>query len=359
MPPHGRLDPAVYQTIGAAYAEIERLEPFLSGAAPATEAAILIAGDPLDDVGHARQSGLGASVYGLVKLLIELHIQFDIVEPDVDLDRYRLLVLPDALAVDAALADRLRAYVANGGAVVGSHEAMRVQGGDTIWAEELQLRYAGESPFAPAYLKPAAPLGGNILDFEYALYDGSAQWQPLDGSTTLAWLGEPLFQRTPEHYTSHAQTPFDHLSGYAALARSGRVAAAAFPLGASYYHHGYWVYREIFRALIEAVLPERLVWTNAPLSAEVTVTHQAAGDRPERWLVHVVNFSPNRRSPEHCEYVEDPIPLHDVRVALHAGRPFARAYLAADGAPLPLRAAGAGWEVTIPKVQYGAIVVLE
>jgi len=75
--------------------------------------------------------------------------------------------------------------------------------------------------------------------------------------------------------------------------------------------------------------------------------------------VHVVNFSPNRRSPEHCEYLEDPIPLHDVRVALHAGRPFSRAYLAADGAILPLRPAGDGWEVTLPTVEYGAIVVLE
>jgi hypothetical protein len=360
MPPSGRLDPAVYRTIGRAYAELEPLEPFLNGAAPATEAAIVVAGRPLDDVGRAGEGGLGPSVYGLAKLLIELHIQFDIVEPDADLERYRLLVLPDALPCDAALAERLRAYLAGGGAIVGCHRALLLDGGDTVWATELGLRYMGESPFVPAYLKPAPAFGDALPEYEYALYDGAARWRPADPAVALAWLGEPLFQRSAEHYTSHAQTPFDHLTGYAALALKGRLAAAAFPLGTSYYRHGYWVYREIFRRLLEAVLPERLVRTSAPISAEVTVTHQApAAERPERWMVHVVNFSPNRRSPEHCEYLEDPIPLHDIRVALHAGGPFTRAYLAAGGGELPLRSAGGGWEVVVPKVQYGAIVVFE
>jgi hypothetical protein len=360
MPPSGRLDPAVYQTIGRAYAEIERLEPYLDRAAPVTEAAIVVAGNPLEDVGRAGEHGLGAGVYGLTKLLMELHVQFDIVEADADLARYRLLVLPDQLAVDQQLAGWLRAYVAGGGAIVASHNALRIQGSDTIWAAELGIAYRGESPFVPAYLKLGPTLRDGLPDYEYALYDGAAQWQPARPDVVLAQLGEPLFQRGPAHYTSHAQTPFDHLTEYAALAAHGRVAAAAFPLGASYYRHGYWIYREVFRRLLQRVLPERLVETSAPISSEVTVTHQAADENhPARWMVHVVNFSPNRRSPEHCEYLEDPIPLHDVRITLRAGAAFTRAYLAADDSSLPLRSVGGGWEVTLPKVQYGAIAVFE
>jgi hypothetical protein len=76
-------------------------------------------------------------------------------------------------------------------------------------------------------------------------------------------------------------------------------------------------------------------------------------------MVHVVNFSPNRRSPEHCEYLEDPIPLRDVRITLHSGEAFTRAYLGASGSPLPLRSITGGWEVTLPEVRYGTIVVFE
>jgi hypothetical protein len=199
-----------------------------------------------------------------------------------------------------------------------------------------------------------------LPDYEYALFDGGLQWRAESPNVVLACLGEPLFQRGPEHYTSHAQTPFDHLTEYAAVVLNGRLAATAFPVGSSYYRHGYWIYRELFNRLVRAVLPEPLIETSAPISAEVTVTHQsAAGERPERWLIHVVNFSPNRRSPEHCEYLEDPIPLRDVKIALRIADAMDRAYIAADGTPLQLRALTYGWEVEIPRIDHGAIAVIE
>jgi hypothetical protein len=76
-------------------------------------------------------------------------------------------------------------------------------------------------------------------------------------------------------------------------------------------------------------------------------------------MVHVVNFSPNRRGPEHPEYLEDPIPLHDVAVSLAVDAEIRRAYLAADGAELSLHRVEHGWSFTIPRVEFGAIAVLE
>lgn len=366
MPPSGRLDLAVYQTIGECYAEIERLEPFLEKAAPVTEAAIVVAGDPLEDLarsGPAAGERWSDSVYGLTKLLMELHVQFDIVEPDADLERYRLLVLTDNLSVNPELGQRLQAYLNHGGAIVAGSDALRLDGSDAIWADDLGIVYHGESPFTPAYLKfdgPGASLFGDLPDYEYALYDGAAEWRPSDPEVVCARLGEPLFQRAPDHYTSHAQTPFDRLTDLVAIACKGRLAATAFPIGSSYYRHGYWIYREIFARLVRSVLSEPLVETNAPISTEVTVTQQAAAsDRPERWLVHVVNFSPSRRGPEHCEYHEDPIPLRDVRIALHVDRSFQRAYTAANTAPLALHQLDNGWEVTVSRVTSGAVVVFE
>jgi hypothetical protein len=365
MPPSGRLDPAVYQTIGQCYAEVARIEGVLDRAVPVVEAAIVVGGHPLDEIAGAQvTTGTpeNDSVYGLTRLLTEQHLQIDIVEVDADLERYRLLVLPDNLAVDAATADRLRAYLANGGAIVACSGSLCLNGGDAIWADALELVDRGVSPFAPAFLKfqPQSGLFDDLPDYEYALYDGSRQWRPANAGLVLARLGEPLFQRSPAHYTSHAQSPFDHLTDNAAVVLRGRLAAIAFPIGSSYHRHGYWIYREIVHRLVRAVLPQPLIRTNAPISTEVTLTHQAAAsDRPERWLVHVVNFSPNRRSPELCEYLEDPIPLTDIQVMLHLDRPLRRALTARDATPLPLRAVDHGWEVTVPRIRRGEVVVLE
>jgi hypothetical protein len=363
MPPSGRLDPAVYETIEQCYAEIEHLEPYLDQAAPVVETAIVVDGLPLDDIGRWERempSRLSLGVLGLVKLLTEHHLQFDIVETANELERYRLLILPDNLAVDEQLAARLQAYLSQGGAVIASHNALRLANADKLWAEQLGLTYVGESLFAPAYLKLGTELGRGLPDYEFALYDGAAQWRPQAEAVVLARLGEPLFQRNATHYTSHAQTPFDHLTDYAAVVQQGQLAATAFPVGASYYTHGYWIYREILGRLLRAVLPTRLVETNAPISAEISVTHQAAtSERPARWLVHIINFSPNRRTPAHCEYLEEPNPLHDIRIDLAIDATIRRAYTAADGVALPLQSLGNGWRVTLPRINISAIAVLE
>jgi hypothetical protein len=360
LPPDGRLEPAVYATIGAAFAEVARLEPWLDGAVPVTEAALLVDGLPLEDlstVPDAHGAGRGApSVYGLTRLLMECQIQFDIVEPAVAWERYRLIILADELVVDAALARRLHAFLAGGGAVLAAHHALRGADG-RAWHPAIDD--AGDSPFTPAYMRLSEPPAG-MPPYDYALYEGSARWRAVGADRVLGWLGEPLFQRTAQHYTSHAQTPCDHLTDYAAALVSGGLAASAFPIGASYFRHGYWIYRTLFRQLLQAVYATPLVVTSAPLSCEVTVTWQpAAGQRPARWLVHLVHFSFNRRGPDHCEFAEDPVPLHDVRVALAVDEPIVRAGVAGAAAALPLARRDGRWCVSVPQVTISAIVVFE
>ena len=145
------------------------------------------------------------------------------------------------------------------------------------------------------------------------------------------------------------------------MAVSGRVGLFGFPLGKGYFSQGYWVYREAFRHVLGAVLPRRLVWTDAPLSTEVSLTRQAAGGgRPERWLAHVINFSATRGTPKHPVLHEDPIPLVDVTVRLGAPAQFARARAVVSGQALPMRAApGGGVEVTVPRVPIHEIVSFE
>ncbi len=347
MPPKGRLDPAVYHVIGSAYRKVAELEPYLDGAAPVTEAALLTSGLPLEGPGTEEN-------YGLVKLLTEARLQFDIVEPQAEFERYGLVVLPESLAAGGALAKRLLAFAESGGAVLACGRSGRG------WLDPAGLRYEGESPFQPAYLVPKVVLREGMPRYEYALYQGASQWTASPPARVLATLGEPAFQRGAQHYTSHAQTPFDHDTSYAVLAVSGRLGLIGFPLGKSYYSEGYWVYRAGFERVLNEVFPARVVSTNAPLSSEVTVTHQAArAGRPERYLVHIVNFSAVRRSPKHPDFYEDPIPLSDVRVRLNLPVKVGSARAVVSNVSLPARAAAGGVEVTVPRIPIHEIVVFE
>jgi hypothetical protein len=350
MPPSGKLDPAVYDVIGKSYAKIRKLQPYLEGAAPVCEAALLISGLPMDQPNTEEN-------LGLTKLLSECRVQFDAVEPDEEWERYRLLVLPDSLSVNEELSARLRAYVGKGGALLVSNHAGVTAGTKESWLAGYGLQYAGDSPYKPAYMVPKVKMTGDIPAYEYALYEGATQWRAAAPARVVAKLGEPAFQRSPQHFTSHAQSPFDHETDYAALALSGRVGLAAFPLGQSYFNRGYWVYRYALRYLLDGLLPEALIKSDAPVSAELTVNYQKTPQ--PRYIVHIVNWSANRGTPKHPVFHDEPIALTDltIELALPVRGDSVRAVNA--GVELPITRAGGRAVVKVPRVAIHELLIFE
>jgi hypothetical protein len=102
--------------------------------------------------------------------------------------------------------------------------------------------------------------------------------------------------------------------------------------------------------------------TDAPLSTEITVTHQladAAARRPERYLIHVINWSANRKAPPHPEVFESPVPLADVRVRLNLPLKVSAARAVTADSKLRARAVKGGVEVVVPRVPIHEVVALE
>src|SRR5262249_1438173 len=353
VPPDGRLEPAIYHVIGQVYQHIERIEPYLEQAVPVTEAALLAGGDaPCNEVN-----------YGWVKLLTESCVQFGIVERETKWqERYALIVLPENFAVDQAAASRLEAFIAGGGAVIAAHTSAVLTGTEKSWLEKYGLEYAGMSPFKPAYMVPKAKFTGDIPPYAYALYEGASQWRAKPPAETLAVLGEPPFPRRPQHYMSHQQKPFDHTTPYAPVARGGKGALAAFPVGQGYYNQGFWAYRLAFQKALGEVLPTPLIQTDAHLTTELSLTHQAPkadAGRKERYMVHLVNFSPVRRTPKHTDFHDDPVALTDVTVRVNLPLKVATARALYAGKDLPVRrVAGGGVEFLVPRGELHEVVSL-
>ncbi|TCP56197.1 putative glycosyl hydrolase-like family 6 (GHL6) protein [Tamaricihabitans halophyticus] len=378
-----RLDPAVYGTVAEAYQEIERIEPYLRGAAPVSEAAIVVSGPPLsqfaaemgtDDeevsslvdqqLNDAPEMFLeniarGASVTGLTQLLQASHIQFDIVDRADDIERYQLLVLPDTLEVDDELAGRLQRHLDDGKAVLAVHGGARLAGADQLWPRQLRDAFRGESTFERPYTRlrgaALADIGERYREFDFALYVGADLWAVPEGDDldVYAKLTEPTSD--PLHLTGYAIPPSGEPTEYATVVRSGTLGVVSFPLGLGYFRHGYWIYRELFQRLLRDLLPDPLVRSTAPGSTEITVTQQ---EEPERWIVHIVNHSPLRHRRGGAEYLEDPIPLRDISIDLDIDGPIETAFEARTGTVLDVRRTDDRWQVTVPEIGVAATVVL-
>jgi hypothetical protein len=59
------------------------------------------------------------------------------------------------------------------------------------------------------------------------------------------------------------------------------------------------------------------------------------------------------------EFVEDPIPLHDIEIGLSVDAHVVRAFEARTATPLLVTRSGDRWVVTVPTVAIAATVVFE
>ena len=355
MPPNGQLDAAVYHVLGKSYSRVKLMEPYLDGAAPVTEAALLIQGTAMEKVNQTY-------IFGLVKLMMESQLQFDLVEPGQNWEHYNLVVVPDDLMPDSKTVERLHEYIKKGGSVIVCHSGGLQSETKQSWLEKYGIKYNGASPFKPAYFVVDNGFVKDMPGYAYALYEGASQWKVQTPAKSLAQLGEPMFQRSAAHYTSHRQSPFDHVTDFSVLAVSGKVSLIGFPIGTSYYNTGYWIYREAFNHSLRDVFPIRLIESNVPLSSEITVTYQSAnndlGNR-ERYIVHIINWSSTRKAPPHPEVHEDPVPLTNIRIKLNIPLKNVTVKTIFDGNQLKYKLVNNGIEVIIPHIMVHEIVCFE
>ncbi len=187
LPPQGRLDPATYALIGSVYGEVEKKEPWCRDARALSDIAVL---SPEEfQVGRQNPSALG-----LVRILQEGQHQFDIVDSTSDLGSYRLVILPDFIPLSPALAAKVDAYIAKGGAVLATYKSGLNEAGDAFATSVLGVRYKGDAPFSPDFLVPRGTLAAGLPGAEYVVYKKGLEVEPLPGSEVLVADQRALLQ---------------------------------------------------------------------------------------------------------------------------------------------------------------------
>jgi hypothetical protein len=354
--PSGVLDDAVYRLIGPAFERIERLEPWLVDASFPTDLAIVSGGKRAHRGHGVYTSERPPGVDGAAQMCLELGLQFDVVDPDPALlARYGVLILADGVELDAAGIRAVTDHLQAGGRLLVAGAAPGIDG--------LPVTDLGPAPTDPSYLRLDAELSGSgelAADYDYVFYGRPRLVAPAPGARSHGTISRALFERTWEHFTSHAHAPVGTSLDAPVVVRDDRVVYVAAPIFGAYRESDYWVYRELMRTVLGWLVPEPLVRIHGPSWLEVSLMRQdPTSERPARHVVHLTAYQP-RRQLQSVPHVDGGWPLHGVSVDVRwePDREPA-AYLAPDRTPLAVSRVEGYARITLPPLGIHTVVVLE
>jgi len=378
--PDGHMDEDTYRIIGDAFAYVEAREAWCKGAKPASEAAIL----SVEAVGQ-RGRGSDDPDVGAARILLENHVNFDVVDTEADLSRYRLLVLPDEVTLDdRALLAKVKAFVGCGGTLVLSgRSGMNAEG--TRFLVDVGAKPLGPSPWQPDYVKlgplslpgrgrspkgervrvgvnceshPPRPLPereggqGMLVENPFVIYE-RAQRVQVKGAEVLAEAWRPYFNREFRHFCSHQHTPPSEPAGYPAAIRKGRVLYFAHPVFTNYRNKGQQLARDYVWQLIADTYGRLDVEVGLPSGGRVSLLRQA---KEKRHILHLLYATPINRG-RGIEVIEDIVPLFDVPVSLRLNA--RRVTLVPEGRPLQFTRRKGRLEFTVPRLDLHQMIALD
>ncbi|MCA0753548.1 beta-galactosidase trimerization domain-containing protein [Paenibacillus sp. N4] len=348
--PDGRMDEATYALIGAAYREVEDKEAWCAKATNVADVALL----SLEATGvhpkaeaHAPQSDAGA-----VRMLLEGKLLFDVIDKEHDFTDYKVLILPDYVAVDDELRDKLKPYLRQGGKILATGwSGLDPEG--SRFAIDLGVRHLGANPYRPDYFRPMFK-PGSLGEASYIFYS-QGQKIELAGGTGLGRRENPYFNRGVFTFCSHQHTPNSYADGGPGMAESGSGIYIAWSVFEDYATKGSLILKEAVLFALNRLLPGKALHTSLPAQGVVTLQEQ----KEEKRLVnHLLYASPVRRG-DGVEVIEDIVPLYDVGVSVRTSHRVKNVYLAPQMSPLPFECEDRTVHYTVPKLECHQMVVMD
>lgn len=295
--PSGQMDVETYRNIGEAYRYVEQIEAYGPGGLPYSKLGLWVSLD--SDADH-----------GLVNMLLEMHYDF-VPADEKTLDRLSTLVIPSKPCLTTAQADAISAWVKRGGKLVvlgaGALDAKK-----TRFLLDVGADYVGASAYTFDYTVVKPALGTGVVSTPFLNYQAGLRTKPTTGQT-LAAIREPYFNRTYEHYSSHANTPYQlEDSAFPAVVRHGNLIFFAHALDRLYYTHGVRLHRELLKNALDLLdAAPVLKVTGLPSSGRVSLLRQADQNR---YVAHLL-YSPALQRGE-VKVIEDFPPIPDVKLTV-------------------------------------------
>jgi len=358
MHPRGRLEQTVYATVGETYREVKQFDQWTEGVETLADMAVVY--PPIRDFPqpHPLSGYVGSTIQGAARMLMELKYQFDIIDKitDSNLSRYRVLILPDNVAVDSGLAVSLRKFLANNGIIISSASSGLNPEKTRFALPEYGLDYAGPSPNNIEFFRAGKEVAADLPDMPISVYSPGIVMHAGKRSKVLARVIQPYFNlRSWDRFHENLYVPPEKDAGRPALTQCGRVLHFSFPIFSGYFEHAVTAYKNLLRNSLARVFSDPMVKVEGlPSFGQVTVTAQG-----QRRMVHLLTYLPELRG-RTMQVIEEPISVRNVSLALRTdGRRIRTVYLAPSRANLDFIEKDGYIKVTVPEVKGYQLVVFE
>lgn len=277
MHPLGMLDKATYENIGYAFSYIEKIEDYCFDVQVTSRIAVMV--------------GTDASMNeAIAKLMLDSHLDFDIVRAPSDVMKYELIILPDRYRITKEYEKALVEYQNEG-------RKLLLLGGSGLredadeFAISTELIYKGRSSYDIDYLEVAPGKFTDMINSPILCYSSA---HIVEGKgEVLAGIREPYFSRTYGHYCSHGNTPYSEGSAeYPAAIRDVNTIYVAHEMASMYLNKGCAYHRRYFSQLVEMLVPDRNVEVTMPVQGRVRFVEQP---KDNRYILHLLYASPIQR----------------------------------------------------------------
>jgi hypothetical protein len=261
----------------------------------------------------------GQSLRGAHKMLMESGFHFNILDEVTlyeNLEKYQVVILPDQRYVDTELADAFRKFVREGGCVIGT-QLVSTQNenfdfnGNYLLSDLFGIEYIGnyEHDHSFIMIKDDA-LKKNVLNMPQQAF-GECVLVKENTAEVLADLWEPLLMEDGRYI--HESSPPGKYTGSPAITVNeygkGQAVFLSNDIFGAYYIRPQWNLKNMFRNLLNDVIPEKLIEVNAPSNIEVVLSEK--GDSKQ---VHLVNHYRDKSLGESYTIVEHILPVYNIDI---------------------------------------------
>lgn len=357
--PLGEMDPATYALIGEAYAEVEAKEEWCREAVSVADIALLsaeAAGTAFGDQPLDRKA-ISAADIGAVRILLEGHYLFDIVDNESDWLRYKIMILPDCIGITSELQSKLNEFTAKGGKILATGQSGLLTD-ESAFALKLGAEWLGRSPFNPTYVRPHFEFPA-LRPASFLVYANAYEIDLAETGKALGNRQNPYFNRDLFTFSSHRHAPSDLQDAGPGITEGTDGIYAAWNLFADYAEYGSLPVKQILLHLLDRLLEsaagERMLSVDLPAQGIVTLQRQSAADRN---VLHLLYASPVRRGKD-TEVIEDLPLVKSTDIRLAEQHTVHQVYLAPQRLPLPFSQENGQIRCTVPEWSCHQMVVFE
>ena len=362
--PEGQMDDSTYRLIGSAYQEVEAKEPWCEDVETVADIGLLSSAA----ANAVEQSGMHDETAdtGSVRILLEGHFLFDVLDTEMDFSKYKVLVLPDNILINDSLKAKLDEYLSKGGKLflTGTSGLARDGSGFLFY---IGASWHGQSEYQPDYVLPNKELRPSFVDSPLVMYLPSQRIKATRAKS-LGEIYDPYFNRTYEHFCSHQHAPAKpESSGFDCGVHHGNIMYLAHPVFSIYRALGAVAYKEYAVNTLRLLLDEPTVEVNLPSTGRVTLMSQKAHDR---YVLHLLYANTISRGgtmelsggtlagKASVEVIDELIPLYDIKVLVRTFTKVTNVLCVPNGETLDFEQKDGVVEFTLPKLQCHQMVEL-